>query len=543
MFSENQSHADDRLIRRYIDEAFQPEEFEAFQQRLTHDADFRRRYVELIELETRLHEAFEVIQSPLIKSRQHAHFVAGRWRWGVLIGLSLCLGFTLLFYELDIDKAPENSETLNQDATRSSYVTYQNPLKTDCAVIVSGDGIDSPDLSVGNRLQSGLMTLTSGRIQLEFFCGAKVALLGPCQIELQSDRSAKLLKGCVTAYLPERAAGFVINSPQATVLDLGTEFNMAVSEDGHSDIAVVNGLVDLSAIGEDGNTIRTRRLHQEQIVRVDNKRQMSEQTSITTTAFPEIDPPSIPTLKVGDDYVAAVINSLPDVYWRFKTSAGPSVKNEMSDRYHGRVVFSEHEQSVLTVSNYVRFSKSVLPRYIICDDAIKNLNLGSFSVEMWICPDDLAHSTCFSTIPTTSEDGRRMMNLIDVATNTWMIHDPGSFRFLHRYPPHLEHPEGYNVFTRGVCAPSQWQHIVAVRSEDRIEIYHNGRKYGSVEIGDQSGEGDFRILLGQLNLIWTHRQFNGAMDEFAFYTRSLSAEEIANHYRLISEPSLTLNSR
>ncbi len=535
MFPNFQYRADDRLIRRYIDGGFSSQEFEAFQARLKSDAQFRRRYVELIELETGLHDLFEVVQPLCFKGMQRSTFFMRRWKWGMLSALAVCLVFAVLLFPVHENKIEVDTNKFGQDSEISHFLAYHTPLKTDCAVIVSSHEVDNPELKVGRRLQSGLLKLTAGRIQLEFFCGAKVALLAPCQLEIHSERSAKLLQGSVTANLPERAAGFVINSPQATVLDLGTEFNMTVSDQGHSDVAVVNGSVDLSAIGEDGNTIRTRRLYQEEVVRVDSRHQISEQHEIPSSSFPGIETPLVPALNVNEEYVAAVKSSLPDIYWRFESTDGDYVRNEISNRFYGKIIYPEFEPSTLTISGHVRFSKSVLPRYIFCEEPFENLNLGSFSIEMWMCPDDLAHTTCFSTIPTTSHDGRQMMNLIDVATNTWMTHDPGSIRFLHRYPPHLEYPEGYNVFTRGVCAPSQWQHIVAVRSQDRIEIFHNGQKYGSVEIGDQSGEGDFRLLLGQLNLVWTHRQFNGAIDEFAFYIRALEADEIREHYQLMKK--------
>lgn len=69
-------------------------------------------------------------------------------------------------------------------------------------------------------------------------------LEGPSDLELVSGMSAKLLRGKLTARVPEAAIGFEILSPQGKVIDLGTEFGIVVSDNGSADVYVFEGKVE-----------------------------------------------------------------------------------------------------------------------------------------------------------------------------------------------------------------------------------------------------------------------------------------------------------
>jgi hypothetical protein len=82
-----------------------------------------------------------------------------------------------------------------------------------------------------------------GLAEIRFRCGARVVLEGPARLELLSEKSARLLRGKLTARVSGPAAGFEVLSPQGKVIDLGTEFGVAVSEQGATDVFVFEGKV------------------------------------------------------------------------------------------------------------------------------------------------------------------------------------------------------------------------------------------------------------------------------------------------------------
>src|SRR5690242_12214264 len=103
-----------------------------------------------------------------------------------------------------------------------------------------GGGVNpAGDLRAGR-----LLSLASGLAEVQFQCGARVVLEGPARLELLSERSARLWSGKLTARVPGARIGFEIISPQGKVIDLGTEFGVAVADDGATDVFVFEGKVE-----------------------------------------------------------------------------------------------------------------------------------------------------------------------------------------------------------------------------------------------------------------------------------------------------------
>jgi hypothetical protein len=107
------------------------------------------------------------------------------------------------------------------------------------------DGVEP----AGNMLPGRTLTIERGLAEIRFQCGARVVVEGPARLELLSAKSARLLHGKLTAKVPEAAAGFHVLSPQAKVIDLGTEFGMAVSDNGATDVYVFEGKVEAQPAG------------------------------------------------------------------------------------------------------------------------------------------------------------------------------------------------------------------------------------------------------------------------------------------------------
>jgi ferric-dicitrate binding protein FerR (iron transport regulator) len=104
------------------------------------------------------------------------------------------------------------------------------------------EGEPAGDMHAGTVLK-----LERGLAEVRFQCGARVVLEGPATLELLSGKSARLQRGRLTARVPEPAVGFEVVSPQGKVIDLGTEFGIAVAEDGAAEVCVFEGKVEAQA--------------------------------------------------------------------------------------------------------------------------------------------------------------------------------------------------------------------------------------------------------------------------------------------------------
>ena len=103
------------------------------------------------------------------------------------------------------------------------------------------------DLEEGQRLYAGQYFLPLGIIEITYDSGASSVIEGPATFSIQSARHLELSTGSLVAHVPERAVGFSVDVPSASIVDLGTEFAVSVNERSTADIHVIDGKVALEA--------------------------------------------------------------------------------------------------------------------------------------------------------------------------------------------------------------------------------------------------------------------------------------------------------
>ena len=99
-------------------------------------------------------------------------------------------------------------------------------------------------LTSGQRLAAGTLRLARGRALLQFDGGARVVLVGPAELRLESPGAARVVTGRVAVQAPEEAVGFRLTTAQGTAVDLGTEFVVNVDAQGTAECAVLEGQVE-----------------------------------------------------------------------------------------------------------------------------------------------------------------------------------------------------------------------------------------------------------------------------------------------------------
>jgi ferric-dicitrate binding protein FerR (iron transport regulator) len=97
----------------------------------------------------------------------------------------------------------------------------------------------------GAQLAPGRLQLAGGLAHLRFAQGAEVSLEAPADLELVSASRCVLHSGRLVAKVPPQAIGFVVETREAILRDLGTEFGVSVSGSGTADVQVFDGLVDV----------------------------------------------------------------------------------------------------------------------------------------------------------------------------------------------------------------------------------------------------------------------------------------------------------
>ncbi|EMI57724.1 FecR domain-containing protein [Rhodopirellula sallentina] len=132
-----------------------------------------------------------------------------------------------------------------------------------------------------------------GRIKLVFDSGVETLVLAPCYLNIQDHNRVYCTYGRITAKASAGGKGFAIETPVARVTDLGTEFGIAISESGETEVAVFEGEVDIELGAPDARKTQnsqTKREHlvQGQATRVDHSGRSKRVFSIDNQRMPGV---------------------------------------------------------------------------------------------------------------------------------------------------------------------------------------------------------------------------------------------------------------
>ena len=97
----------------------------------------------------------------------------------------------------------------------------------------------------GQRAQISTLRFENGTLRFRLSSGAVVEASGPAEIQLRDAMHLRVLRGNVTADVGDNARGFVIETVNARVVDLGTRFGVSVGQSGDTDVVVFEGKVEV----------------------------------------------------------------------------------------------------------------------------------------------------------------------------------------------------------------------------------------------------------------------------------------------------------
>ncbi len=173
-------------------------------------------------------------------------------------------------------------------------------------------------VTAGSRIFPGQsIRIDSGLVEVSVDAGANLILKGPADLQFLSPLRAILHRGTVTAKVDHSAQGFRVDTPNANVVDLGTEFGVSVSEGGETDVVVFVGKVKMHVprvgLASDGTRsaspqlASSRLLRSGEALRVNPAGAMRRLVAIDSSQFPtsvssaESSPASSLILNVSDN--------------------------------------------------------------------------------------------------------------------------------------------------------------------------------------------------------------------------------------------------
>lgn len=129
-----------------------------------------------------------------------------------------------------------------------TFITGTKPEAMVVASLVKHTG--SSHLPVGAEIKAGEFSLQQGYAELMLNNGVQLMLEGPITLDFKSSDLVHVLEGNLVANVPEQAIGFTVLTPSSEIIDLGTEFAIAVTENGASEVHVLQGEVKARGLQE-----------------------------------------------------------------------------------------------------------------------------------------------------------------------------------------------------------------------------------------------------------------------------------------------------
>ncbi|MEN8126418.1 MAG: FecR family protein [Planctomycetota bacterium] len=279
------------LIVEALDGTISSDRVAALEEVLKNNPDSRRYYIEYLDTHASLRNLFSPVQSDITET---ADDVLDASLWQALAedektapSVTVEPPRELESFPVKMVKVEKTPRTINKFSLYTAIIStaalvfllitirlipQEPPVVATLIESVDAEWADSDSLSEkGDALRVGSLSLKRGIVEMAFFDGSVVTVEGPSQLSLESSDQMYLEKGKLWAKC-EYQPGFTVRTPNATVVDYGTEFGLAVDDSGRTRTYVSEGQVDLR-LGSDMKVYeQSRRLVKGQAAGVRNGR-------------------------------------------------------------------------------------------------------------------------------------------------------------------------------------------------------------------------------------------------------------------------------
>jgi hypothetical protein len=230
-----------------------PEQHRELDQLLAESKRAREIYLDYMDLDFELRElhAADDIPKALLSLQQlveletvpAAHAGTGRhWLGYVAVAAATLCAAILVHFLLISGSGPDRSQARTDwdqpgRGEEGHYVATVVRM-ADCAW--EGNQAGMPE---GWRLAPGALRLQQGVAMIRFDGGIELVAEGPCHLEIESGRSARLTSGKVVLRGDDITESFEMRTAVATLVDLGTEYAIEVDDAGTTEVHVFAGVV------------------------------------------------------------------------------------------------------------------------------------------------------------------------------------------------------------------------------------------------------------------------------------------------------------
>jgi hypothetical protein len=466
--------------------------------------------------------------------------IAASWAWSLAKSLST----DPQTMQVVLAPVPEPES----DSSRLLPTSPQLVSMTACVWRPSGDAVPA----IGKPLQSGeILNLVEGIAELKIGEGtaseALVRIEGPARAYIRADGQIGILNGSMTVKSRNSSNGTVtVHSPLGKVIADGQASIGLVASDSECEVHLFTGqaIVTPYRLGLEENEIDLAEGEAARLSSHNGDDIIVVKFEAAETSFASARSPGFDPLDLGEEYVQAVMESRPSIYWRFEELKGESPR------------YVENQGSALGINAVAQGnpawrqygSNRVAELGLSTSSAFRSSEpwpakpLDEYSIELWVKPQLLHHGEvlCLHEVnPLKNGRHQHTVMLETVAQHFYSNRLSGSpsnrFRFVHR-PLGASLPiSATSLFAGEPYQPRVWQHVVAMKKKDRQTLWVDGQ-LSAERVNRAQLDENTQILLGQVYPGVAIRRFVGQIDEVAIYDHCLTPQEMRKHIRAAGRP-------
>lgn len=378
-------------------------------------------------------------------------------------------------------------------------------LVTDVDALLMCDGQPWSDA----ELRAGKYRLDKGLLHLQFAGGVMVYVEAPARFDAVSGKRLLLHSGRLSASVPPEGVGFTVETPEAEVIDFGTEFSVDV-EAGSSEVHVFQGLVRVQPRSSGGGMSQEAvDLRTSQAIKIDEANASPVEIELATHRF----------IRTFDEsrrkYVRTVKQLSPVAYYRM------AIRDQglacVPPEYSGVVLTGDggrppHASGVFAGGSLRVMADSTGRGGRV--DTPPALRTGQFTLAVFLYLQQPANGGTVAT--NLGEDDGSFALTLD---------EEGRIQFTMRN----RDGELRSVSSQTPIPLQTWQYVVMTCDGEQLRIYENGQLAATSPctlMADSTSE-----------LLWFGtdaeglKLWNGRIDELCIFDKALDEVEIADLYR------------
>ncbi|MDB4350797.1 FecR domain-containing protein [Verrucomicrobia bacterium] len=380
----------------------------------------------------------------------------------------------------------------------------------------------SSEFNNGSAVRTGTYQLDDGLVEITFDSGVEVVIEAPASFEIHDPEFMLLKAGRLAANVSQEGVGFTVETPDAEVVDYGTEFAIEVLREHSSEVHVFKGEVEVRPKQQD-TSIDPVRLVTNQATRIDHSTLIPLGISVDDQRFlRRLNEPDL-------TYSGNVRALLPLAYYRMAVIDDGHTLKDTAKGHQNRasIVKGVKRRQPFAPGRIGSSFRLDGPRNGGYAQIAPGLELPTteFTIMAWVRTKTLPRNAVLVSDMNLSGDETFRFGLVGDHGHLGLTLDNGK-RFL-------------KIVDSSPLPFENWTHVTIVKTIEGLRLYRNGALVSSEPLNGFQAQPHNPFNIGGIPRESGNKKrkqrsgfWHGRIDELAFFGSALTSEQIENLFNL-----------